>query len=219
MAQQLLAVRVRRGRRFPDGRQVGRERPDLLPLGGGQGTGPGSEVAVVVLAEPLPPGQGVVPVFLQLPRDQPVFRLGELVLAAGAVSCVVSALQPLPPDAVGLGALAFFLLCGSKGDFQRGRGHRLQRQPGHVVVDACAGQLLAALASPGDGGHAAHVGRLQGAAGAALVADGHLHPAAAAADQPGQQGRAVAHRAHALGAGPVRVHPPHVPLVLLHADV
>jgi hypothetical protein len=45
--EQLLAVRVSCRRRVPHGRQAGRERPDLLPLGGGQGTGPGGEVTVV----------------------------------------------------------------------------------------------------------------------------------------------------------------------------
>ncbi len=64
-----------------------------------------------------------------------------------------------------------------------------------------------------------HIARAQRATGAALVA--HRHPlAAAAADhQPGQQGRAVAHRTHALRACPVGVHPLQVPLVLGEADV
>ena len=54
---------------------------------------------------------------------------------------------------------------------------------------------------------------------AALVAHRHLLPAPAADHQPGQQGRAIAHRAHALGAGPVGVQSLHVPLVLLDADI
>ena len=56
-------------------------------------------------------------------------------------------------------------------------------------------------------------------AGPALVADRHLLAAPAAGHQPGQQGRAVAHRAQAQGAGPVGVQSLHVPLVLLDADI
>ena len=53
----------------------------------------------------------------------------------------------------------------------------------------------------------------------ALVADRHPLAAAPAGHQPGQQGRAITHRAHALGPGPVGVHPLPIPLVLLDADI
>ena len=65
----------------------------------------------------------------------------------------------------------------------------------------------------------AHVDRLQLAARSALVADRHPAAAAPAGHQPGQQGRAGTHRAHALGPGPVGLHPLPVLLVLLDADI
>ena len=54
---------------------------------------------------------------------------------------------------------------------------------------------------------------------AALIAHRHLLAAPAAGHQPGQQGRAVTHRAQALRAGPVGIQSLHVPLVLLDADI
>ena len=82
-----------------------------------------------------------------------------------------------------------------------------------------AGQLLAPVSGVIGLGAAAHVDRVQLPAPAALVADRHLLAAPAAGHQPGQQGRAVAHRAQALRAGPVGVQTLHVPLVLLDADI
>ena len=86
-------------------------------------------------------------------------------------------------------------------------------------VDTRAGQLLALAGGVIGLVAAAHVDRVQLPAPAALVAHRHLVAAPAAGHQPGQQGRAVAHRAQALGAGPVGVQSLHVPLVLLDADI
>ena len=84
------------------------------------------------------------------------------------------------------------------------------QEPGQLL--ALAGAVIGLVA-------AAHVDRAQLPAPAALVAHRHLVAAPAAGDQPGQQGRAVAHRAQALGTGPVSIQSLHVPLVLLDADI
>lgn len=54
---------------------------------------------------------------------------------------------------------------------------------------------------------------------AALIAHAHLLAAAGAHHEPGQQGRAVTHRALALGARPVGFQAPHVRLVSLNTDI
>ena len=82
-----------------------------------------------------------------------------------------------------------------------------------------AGQLLTLGGGVIGLAAAAYVNRVQLPARPALVADRHLLAAPAAGHQPGQQGRAVAHRAQALSAGPVGVQSLHVPLVLLDADI
>ena len=86
-------------------------------------------------------------------------------------------------------------------------------------VDTGAGQLLALAGGVIGLGAAAHVDRVQLPARAPLIAHRHLAAAPAADHQPGQQGRAIAHRAQALRAGPVGVQSLHVPLVLLDADI
>ena len=71
---------------FPDCGQVSGQGPDLVAFGGGQRPGAGGGEPVVFLGQPLPFGQRGLPVLLQLPGDQPVLRLGQLVLAAGPAS-------------------------------------------------------------------------------------------------------------------------------------
>ena len=216
---QLLAVGAGGGGSIPDRGQVGGQGPDLLAFGSCQRPGAGGGEAVVLLAQPLPLGQRGLPVLFQLPDDQPVLRLGELVLAAGPVSGEIGAFQPLPPDLVDPRALGFRLPGRSQRDLEGARRDRLQQQAGDVGVDTAAGQLLALAGSVIGLVPVARVDRLQLPAPAALVVHRHLAAAPAAGDQPGQQGRAVAHCAQALGTGPVGLQSPHVPLVLLDADI
>jgi hypothetical protein len=96
VADELLAVGVGGGGSVPDRGQVGGQRPDLVAFGGGQRPGAGGGEPVVLLAEALPLGWRGLPVLLQLPDDQAVFRLGELVLAPGPAGGEIGAFQPLP---------------------------------------------------------------------------------------------------------------------------
>ncbi len=219
MPDQLFAVGAGGGGRVPDGGDVGGQSSDLGTLGRGESAGAGGGEPVVLLAQARTLGQRGLPVFLQLAGHQAVFGFGELVLAPGPVRGELGAFQALPPDPVHLGTLGPGPPGRGEGDFQRGRGQRVQQQPGDVLIHARAGQLLALAAAiiallPG-----AHIDRVQLAASSPLVADRHLLAAAAAGHQPGQQRRAVTRRAHALGPGPVGLHPLPVLLVLLDADI
>ena len=106
---QLLAVGVGGGGGVPDGGQVGGQRPDLVTFDGGERAGAGGGEPVVFLAEALPLGQRGLPVLFQLPGDQAVLRLDQLVLAAGPLGGVAGAFQALPPDQVDLVALGLDL--------------------------------------------------------------------------------------------------------------
>jgi hypothetical protein len=88
---QLLAVGIGGGGSVPDRGQVRGQGPDLLAFGGGQRAGAGRGEAVVLLAQPLPLGQRCLPVLFQLPGDQAVLRLDQLVLAAGSLCLVIGA--------------------------------------------------------------------------------------------------------------------------------
>jgi len=144
---QLLAVGAGGGGRVPDCGQVSGQGPDLLAFGGGQRPGAGGGKPVVLLAEALPLGEGGLPVPFQLPDDEAVFRLGELVLAAGPVRLVTGAFQALPPDPVHLCPLGLGLPGRGQGNLECGWRHRLQQQAGDVRVDTGAGQLLALVAA------------------------------------------------------------------------
>jgi hypothetical protein len=136
---QLLAVGLGRGGGVPDGWQVSGQGPDLVVLGGGQRPGAGGGEPVVLLAQPLPLGEGGLPVLFQLPGDQAVLRLDQLVLASRPVCLVAGAFQPLPPDQVGLLALGLGLPGRGQRYLERGKCHRLQQEAGDVRVDAAAG--------------------------------------------------------------------------------
>jgi len=109
----------------PDGWQVSGQGPDLVALGGGQRPGAGGGEPVVLLAQPLPLGEGGLPVLFQLPGDQAVLRLDQLVLAAALLGLVISAFQALPPDQVDVLALGF----GLPGRGQRHLKHRHRPPP------------------------------------------------------------------------------------------
>jgi hypothetical protein len=69
----------------PDAGNVAGQGADLVALGGGQRPRASRGEARVLLTQPLALGQRGLPVAFQLSDDQPVFRLGELVLAPGPV--------------------------------------------------------------------------------------------------------------------------------------
>src|SRR5213082_3603466 len=71
------------------------QRADRFALGRGQHQRLGLAEARIVIGQPLGLGQGGLPVAFQGPGDQPVLRLGELVLAPGPVGGVAGALEPL----------------------------------------------------------------------------------------------------------------------------
>ena len=219
-AQQLLAVGARGRRGVPDPREIGGEGPDRVPLGGGQHGG-------YLLGEPLvlgfqPPGLGErgFPVCLELPGDEPVLRVGELVLAVGPVCGVAGAFDTLPPVLVQGGALVLGLRGGGHRDLQGRGSNRVEDPGGDVGVERGAGDVLAGAAGP----VVRRVERARvpvgGAGGRVVVADRHAVPAAqAAAQQPGQQRLPVPRRARRLCRLPVGCQPRKVRLVLLLVEV
>src|SRR2546425_839820 len=84
-SKSLTAVGVGGGRSVPDRWQAGGQGPDLLAFGSCQRPGAGGGEAVALLAQLLPLSQRGLPVPFQLPDNQAVLGLGELVLTAGPV--------------------------------------------------------------------------------------------------------------------------------------
>ena len=179
---------------------------------------------LVVRFQPGRFGERRFPVSLQLPGDEAVLGLGELVLAPRPVGRIAGALDPLPPELVQHGALVLGLGGCGHGDLQRGGSHRFQDLAGDVVVERRPGDVLAGPAGPVVGlveGARVAVHRARPALAVAVrVADRHAVPAAAAAaQQPGQQRRPVPGRARRGGRLLVGGHPGDVRLVLLLGDV
>ena len=121
---------------------------DRRPLGRGQGDWLFLGEPLVVGFESSRLGERALPFRFQLAGDEPVLGLGELILAAGPVSGVAGALQPLPPQLVQRRALVLGLRGRGHRDLQRGRRHRRQHLAGHVGVERRAGDVLAAAAGP-----------------------------------------------------------------------
>ena len=147
-AQQLLAVGLRGGRGVPDLREVAGQGLDRRALGRGEGFRLLLGEPLVVRFQPGRLGERGFPVRFQLPGDEPVFRFGELVLAAGAVRGIAGALEPLAPQLAEHGPLVLGLRGGGHGDLQRGGRHRLQHLAGDIGVEGGAGDVLAAAAGP-----------------------------------------------------------------------
>ncbi len=207
---------------MPDLREVAGQGLDRRPLGRGEGFRLFLGEPLVVRFQPARPGERFLPVSLQLPDDEPVLRFGELVLAARPAGGVAGALEPLAPQLVEHGPLVLGLGGGGHGDLQRGRRHRVQDLAGDPVIERSAGDVLAPAASPVvDLVESARVA-VRGPCGtrAVVILDRHAVAAAAtAAQQPGQQRRAVPGRAGRGGGLPVGGHPGDVRLVLLRRDV
>jgi hypothetical protein len=137
--QQFLAVGRGGRRRGPHCREVGGQGPDRVAFGVGQDGG-------LLLGEPLvlalqTPGLGerFLPAGLELPGDEPVLRVGELVLAPGPVRGVAGPLDALPPQLVQGGALVLGLRGGGHRHFECRGGDRVQELPGDVGVEGRAG--------------------------------------------------------------------------------
>ena len=90
-AQQLLAAGLRGRRGVPDCRKVAGQGLDRCPLSRGEGRGLFLGEPLVVRFQPGRLGEGGLPAGFQLPGDEPVLRLGQLVLAAGPVGGVAGA--------------------------------------------------------------------------------------------------------------------------------
>src|SRR5690348_3813640 len=89
--------RPRGSRSVPYRGQVSGRGPDLLAFGGGQRPGTGGGEPVVLLTQPLALSQRGLQVLLQLPGNQAVLRLDQLVLAPDPLCLIAGAFRALPP--------------------------------------------------------------------------------------------------------------------------
>jgi hypothetical protein len=133
LADELLAVGVGGGR-GPQRGDVGGQPADGGALVGRQGARLGGGEPAVGLSELLLGGELVLPGPLRLPGDQPVLRLGELVLTPGTLSLKAGPFQPLLPQPVQVGTIPLDLLGGLQRQLQHGWGERGQDLGGDEAV-------------------------------------------------------------------------------------
>src|ERR1039457_642487 len=161
-ADDLFAVHVRCRGRVPYGGDVRCQCEDRVALGGGQHDRTLGGEPAVVRAEPVGFGQRGLPVLFQLPDDQAVLRLGELILTPGPVSGVAGPLDALAPYLVQRRPLGLGRFGRGQGHLEGCRGDRGQDLPGDVTVET--GSAAAAGTTPsttptgpcGDPAHLAH---------------------------------------------------------------
>jgi hypothetical protein len=144
-AQQFFAVGVGRGRCGPERRDATGQAGDRGQLVRAQRCGTGGEEPFVVLGQLAVFGQRVLPVGLQLAGDQPVLRLGQLVLAPGPVTGDLRAFPAQLPEAFQLVAFGLQAPGGLGGQFQRGGSEYGQHLTGHPGVQERSAHLLTGL--------------------------------------------------------------------------